>query len=161
MHKLFCYISQFSFDSKIRVCYYLLKSRLYLKFDFLHRFSHSNVWSRAYAYINNLYRIFHYRTIKHESENIFKNFSFVKLNIEGYNAVSASVILPLSKMQQKPPKAAKAPYIQLLLLEGKCNFLMNFKGTNECFSLWLHLKLVFSKNKYRIFKLTPAYMIMK
>ena len=44
------------------------------------------------------------------------------MNIEGYNAVSASVILPLLKMQQKPPKAAKAPYIQLLLLEGNCNF---------------------------------------
>ena len=128
---------------------------MYLKFDFLRRFSHSNVWSRAYAYINNLYRIFHYRTIKHESENIFKNFSFVKLNIEGYNAVSASVILPLSKMQQKPPKAAKAPYIQLLLLEGKCNFLMNFKGTNECFSLWLHLKLVFSKKQISDLQINP------
>ena len=155
MHKLFCYISQFSFDSKIRVCYYLLKSRLYLKFDFLRRFSHSNVWSRAYAYINNLYRIFHYRTIKHESENIFKNFSFVKLNIEGYNAVSASVILLLSKMQQKPPKAAKAPYIQLLPLEGEWNFLMNFKGTNKWFSLKLHLKFVLSKKQISDLQINP------
>ena len=42
-------------------------------------------------------------------------------------------------MQQKPPnlgpKAAKAPYIQLLLLKGDYNFLMNFKGKNKFF-IW-------------------------
>ena len=51
-------------------------------------------------------------------------------------------------MQQKPPKAAKAPYIQLLSWEGECNFLMDFKETNKCFSLKLHLNVVFQKNKY-------------
>ena len=63
-----------------------------------------------------------------------------------------------SKSQQKP---AKAPYIQLSLLEGKCNFLMNFKRTNKCFSLKLHLNVLLKKNKYQVCKLTPADMIMK
>ena len=146
---------------KIWACYYLLKSRLYLKFDFLHPFSCSNVCLQAYAYINNLYLIIYYRTIKYVSEKIFKKFCYMKLNVKDYTAVSVSVILPLSKMQQKPSKAAKAPYIQLSSLEGKCNFLMYFKGRNQWFSLKLHLKIVFSKNKYQIFKLTFADMIMK
>ena len=152
MRKHLWYLSQLSIDLKIWVCYYLLKPRLYLKFDFLRRFSHSNVWLRAYAYINNLYRFFHYRTIKNVSEKISKKFPCIKLNIEGYTAVSASVIFPLSRMQQNPPKAAKAPHIQLLLLKGKCNFLMDFKGTNKCFSLKLHLNVAFQKNKYQILK---------
>ena len=81
--------------------------------------------------------------------------------IEGYTAVSASVILPLSKKQQKPPKAAKAQYIQLLSLEGEYNVLMSFNGTNKFFSLNLHLNVAFSKNKYQIFKLIPADIIIK
>ena len=103
---------------KIWACYYLLKSRLYLKFDFLHPFSCSNVCLQAYAYINNLYLIIYYRTIKYVSEKIFKKFCYMKLNVKDYTAVSVSVILPLSKMQQKPSKAAKAPYIQLSYLRG-------------------------------------------
>ena len=105
----------------------------------------SNVWLRAYAYINNLYRFFHYRTIKNVPEKISKKFPCIILNIEGYTAVSASVILLLSKMQQKPRKAAKAPYIQLLSLEGECNFLMDFIETNKYFSLKLHLNVIFEK----------------
>ena len=71
----------------------------------------------------------------------------MKLNIEGYTAVSASIILLLSKMQQKPHKAAKAPYVQILSLKGEQNFLMNFKGRYNYFSLKLHLKIVLSKKK--------------
>ena len=107
-------MSRFSINLKIWVCYYLLKPKLYLKFDSFRHLPHSNVWSHAYAYINNLYRVFHYRTIGHLYENIFKRFCWIRLNLGGYTAVSASAILILSKMQQKPPNAAKAPYIQLL-----------------------------------------------
>ena len=96
-------MSRFSINLKIWVCYYLLKPKLYLKFDSLRHLPHSNVWSHAYAYINNLYRVFHYRTIGHLFENILKKFHCIRLNIEGYTAVPASVILLLYKRQQKPP----------------------------------------------------------
>ena len=118
-------MSRFSINLKIWVCYYLLKPKLYSKFDSFRHLPHSNVWSHAYPYINNLYRDFHYRTIGHLYENISKRFCWIRLNLGGYTAVSTSSILILSKMQQKPPNVAKAPYIQLLLVE-ESNFFYYF-----------------------------------
>ena len=88
---------------KIQLWFYVLKPRLYLKIDFLHRFFHWILWSCHNAYIDNLCPIFYYRTIEHLSDNIFKALHCIRLNIMGFIAVSVSAILLIYKIQQKLP----------------------------------------------------------
>ena len=94
-------LSKFSKNLKIQLWFFVLKPRLYLKIDFLHRFSHCIVWPCYNAYIDNLCPIFHYRTIEHLSDNIFKAFHCIRLNIKGFTAVFVSAILLIYKIQQK------------------------------------------------------------
>ena len=152
------FYKQLHFESMARS--WVIITTFKVKVSYKVAYNYNKLWSRDYAYINNLCSVFHYRTIVHLFENILKKFHCIRLNIEGYTAVPASIILLFSKMQQKPPNATKAPYAQSLILEGEYNFLVNFKIRNNFFfQIWL--KYCIFKNNHQIFKSAPTDMIMK
>ena len=85
------------------------------------------VQSRHHAFplggpINNLYCIFHYRTIEHPSDNICKKFCCIKLNIEGYTAVSVSVVFPFHKCSKSPLRQQKPPISSYYYLRANVTF---------------------------------------
>ena len=95
------FYKQLHFESMARS--WVIITTFKVKVSYKVAYNYNKLWSRDYAYINNLCSVFHYRTIGHLFENILKKFHCIRLNIEGYTAVPASVILLLYKRQQQPP----------------------------------------------------------